>query len=78
MLCGRHCQKREELEMREELECVKGYGRRNGRKSLVLYVKLRVSVVSRVFISLSGGESPGFDSYLQNGCKCEKDTFHPI
>lgn len=37
------------LEMREELECVKGGSSRNGMKSLVLYVELLVC----------GGESSG-------------------
>lgn len=43
----------EGLEMREELACIKGRSSGNGMKSLVLYVKLRVSVVSRLLISLS-------------------------
>lgn len=38
--------KKEELETREELECVKGRSSRNRMKSLVLHVKLRVSVPS--------------------------------
>ena len=44
---------REGLEMREELGCIKGRSSRNGLKSLVSSVKPRVSVVSRLPISLS-------------------------
>lgn len=45
--------KREGVEMREELECIKCGSSRNGMKFFVLYVKLKVSVVSRSLISFS-------------------------
>lgn len=41
------------LEMREELECIKGCSSKNGMKSLVLFTKLSVSVVSILLIILS-------------------------
>lgn len=41
------------LEMREELECIKGRSSKNGMKSLVLFTKLSVSVVSILLIILS-------------------------
>lgn len=44
---------REGLEMREELEYIKSHRSRNDIKSIVFYVNLRASVVSRLFISLS-------------------------
>lgn len=45
--------KREGVEMREELEYIKCGSSRNGIKFFVLYVKLKVSVVSRSLISFS-------------------------
>lgn len=41
------------LEKREELECIKGCSSKNGMKSLVLFMKLSVSVVSILLIILS-------------------------
>lgn len=41
------------LEMREELECIKGCNSKNGMESLVLFTKLSVFVVSILLIIMS-------------------------
>lgn len=74
---GEALSNREGLEMRE-VECVKGGCSRNGMKSLVLHVELRISVVSRLLISLSI-EEKGLALVLS--CRMaerQEDKFRPV